>query len=131
MTEPHWLSLRAVLLLHFFFLAEHGGRSGLRDPAALESALDRPRNRFLYERDADLADLASSYSFGLTRNHPFHDGNKRVSFGAAGTFVRRNGYRLVIENRVEAIHAVLELAAGNVSEKEFAAWIRGRLRKQF
>lgn len=101
----------------FFLLAEHGGRSGIRNPAALESALHRPRNHFVYEPDVDLADLAASYSFGLTRNHPFHDGNKRVSFGAAGTFVRRNGYKLVIENQVEGIRAVRELP-GRTRERE-------------
>ena len=130
MIEPHWLSLRTVLLIHSFSLAEHGGRNGIRDQAALDSALARPRNRFRYESDVDLADLAASYGFGLTRNHPFHDGNERISFGAAGTFVRLNGYRLVIGDRVDAIHAVVELAAGNLSEKEFAPWMRSRLRKQ-
>ena len=130
MIEPHWLSLRTVLLIHSFSLAEHGGRNGIRDQAALDSALARPRNRFLYESDVDLAGLAASYGFGLTRNHPFHDGNKRISFGAAGTFVLLNGYRLVIADRVDAIHTIVELAAGNVSEKGFAVWMRSRLRKQ-
>ena len=77
----------------------------------------------------NLADLAASYSFGLTRNHPFHDGNKPISFAAAATFVRLNGYRLTIEDRVDAIHTVVELAAGKLSEEEFAAWIRVRLKK--
>jgi death-on-curing protein len=130
MIEPRWLSLRTVLLIHSFSLAEHGGRNGIRDKAALDSALARPRNRFVYEPDIDLADLAGSYTFGLTRNHPFHDGNKRISFGAAGTFVRLNGYRLTIEDHLDAIHTVVQLAAGNSSEKEFAAWIRARLKKQ-
>jgi death-on-curing protein len=130
MIEPHWLSLRTVLLIHSFSLAEHGGRNGIRDQAALDSALARPRNRFVYESDVDLADLAASYGFGLTRNHPFHDGNKRISFGAAGAFVRLNGYRLIIDDRVDAIHTVVELAAGRVNEKEFAAWVRIRLKKQ-
>jgi len=130
MIEPHWLSLRTVLLIHSFSLAEHGGRNGIRDQAALDSALARPRNRFVYESDVDLADLAASYGFGLTRNHPFHDGNKRISFGAAGTFVRLNGYRLIIDDRVDAIHTVVELAAGRVNEKEFAAWVRIRLKRQ-
>jgi death on curing protein len=129
MTEPHWLSLRTILQIHSFSLAEHGGRNGIRDQSALDSAFARPRNRFGYEPDIDLADLAGSYSFGLTRNHPFHDGNKRISFGAAGTFVRLNGYRLVIEDRVDAIHTIVQLAAGKVSEREFAAWVRARLRK--
>jgi death on curing protein len=130
MIEPHWLSLRTVLLIHCFSLAEYGGRNGIRDQAALDSALARPRNRFVYEPDIDLADLAGSYTFGLTRNHPFHDGNKRISFGAAGTFVRLNGCRLIIEDHLDAIHTVVQLAAGNSSEKEFAAWIRARLKKQ-
>jgi death on curing protein len=129
MTEPHWLSLRTILQIHSFSLAEHGGRNGIRDQWALDSALARPRNRFVYEPDIDLADLAGSYSFGLTRNHPFHDGNKRISFGAAGTFVRLNGHRLVIEDRVDAIHTIVQLAAGKVNEREFAAWVRARLRK--
>lgn len=129
MTEPHWLSLRTILQIHSFSLAEHGGRNGIRDQSALDSALDRTGNRFVYEPDIDLADLAGSYSFDLTRNPPFHDGNKRISFGAAGTFVRLNGYRLVIEDRVDAIQTIVQLAAGKVSEREFAAWVRARLRK--
>jgi death-on-curing protein len=95
----------------------------------LDSALARPRNRFIYEPDVSLADLAASYGFGLTPNHPFRDGNKRISFAAAATFVHLNGYRLTIEDRVNAIHTVVELAAGKLSEKEFAAWIRVRLKK--
>jgi death-on-curing protein len=120
----------APVQIHSFSLAEHGGRNGIRDQSALDSALARPRNRFVYEPDIDLADLAGSSSFGLTRNRPFHDGNKRISFGAAGTFVRLNGYRLEIEDRVDAIQTIVQQAAGKVGEREFAAWVRARLRKR-
>ena len=129
MIEPRWINLAALLQLHAASLAEHGGRSGIRDQAALDSALARPRNRFAYEPHTDLATLAASYSFGLTRNHPFHDGNKRVSLHAADLFVLINGHEIIIEDEVDAIRTILGLAAGEIGEEEFSTWIRDRLRK--
>lgn len=130
MIEPRWINLAALLQLHAASLAEHGGRHGIRDQAALDSALARPRNRFAYEPTVDLATLAASYSFGLTRNHPFQDGNKRVSLHAADLFVLLNGHEIFIEDEVEAIRTILGLAAGDIGEEEFSNWIRDRLRER-
>jgi death-on-curing protein len=128
--EPRWIDVRAFLLLHSASLAEHGGRTGIRDQAALASALARPRNRFAYDKDVDIASLAAAYSFGITRNHPFHDGNKRSSFQAAELFIVLNGYELAIRGDAGAIQAVVELAEGRLSEEDFAAWLRTRLKKR-
>jgi death-on-curing protein len=130
MKEPRWINLAALLQLHAASLAEHGGRPGIRDRSALDSALARPRNRFAYEPQVDLAALAASYSFGLTRNHPFHDGNKRVSLHAADLFVLINGHEIIVEDEVDAIRTILGLAAGDIGEEEFSTWIRERLRKR-
>jgi death-on-curing protein len=127
MNEPRWITLHALLQLHSASLTEFGGRTGIRDRASLDSALARPQNRFAYEPNVDIATLASSYSFGLTRNHPFHDGNKRVSFHAAGLFCRLNGYHLKLSDNMEAIRKVVDLASGILSEEEFAIWIRSSL----
>jgi death on curing protein len=123
MKEPRWLDPRVVLLLHSESLAEHGGSSGLRDRGLFESALARPRNLFAYEPDADFAQVASAYGFGLARNHAFVDGNKRIAFIAVTLFLRLNGFRLVSEH-VEKIQTILDVAAGKISEDEFANWIR-------
>lgn len=121
MSEPLWLSLKLVLAVHERVLAEHGGASGLRDPGLLESALERPRNRYAYE-GADLVALAASYAFGLAKNHPFIDGNKRIAFMAAAIFLETNGYQLTA-GEAEATIAVLQLAAGEIDEVAFARWL--------
>jgi death on curing protein len=117
-----WLDRRALLLLHAESLAEHGGSEGLRDEGLLESALARPENRVAYGTP-DVADLAASYGFGLARNHPFIDGNKRAAFLAVGLFLHLNGYRLSA-TQAEATLTMLALAAGEITEAEFAAWLR-------
>jgi death-on-curing protein len=123
MKEPRWIEPRALLLLHSASLAEHGGLEGIRDEGLLESALARPRNKFNYKSDHDLFDLAAAYGFGLAKNHPFHDGNKRVAFLAVGLFLAINDYRLVAD-QMDAIQAMLRLAAGELTEKAFAAWVK-------
>lgn len=123
MKEPRWIDPRALLLLHFASLAEHGGLEGVRDEGLLESALNRPRNKFSYESEWDVFDLAAAYGFGLARNHPFHDGNKRIAFLAVGLFLAINGYRLVAD-QMDAIQTMLSLAAGKITEKTFADWVR-------
>jgi len=123
MKEPRWIDPRALLLLHSTSLAEHGGLEGLRDEGLLESALNRPRNKFTYKVGFDIFDLAAAYGFGLARNHPFHDGNKRTAFLAAGLFLAINGFRLMAEP-VDAIQTILRLAAGQLTEELFADWIR-------
>ena len=93
MTEPRWLSFVHILAIHSDQIQAHGGSLGLRDRGLLESALDRPRNRFGYEPDADLATLAAAYGYWLSSNHPFVDGNKRVAFQAMYLFLGLNGFR--------------------------------------
>ena len=117
-----WVDKRALLLLHGESLAEHGGGEGIRDEGLLESALARPLNLELYGHP-DFAELAASYGFGLAKNHAFVDGNKRACFLSVGLFLYLNGYRLQA-TQADATLTVLRLAAGDISEAEFAAWIR-------
>jgi death on curing protein len=113
--EPRWLSAIMIRAIHTSQAKEHGGSLGLRDPGLLDSALDRPRNRFHYESESDLFDLAAAYGFGLARNHPFVDGNKRVAFQAMYVFLGLNGYRIEAEEP-EVVRIVLALAAGELQE---------------
>jgi death-on-curing protein len=127
--RPRWLDQRALVLLHAESLAEHGGLWGLRDEAALQSALARPRNVYAYERGADAARLAAAYGLGLIRGHPFNDGNKRAGFLAIGLFLELNGFEFEVEE-VNAVKTMVDLAAGNFSEKALAEWIRGRMTRR-
>ena len=104
-------------------IREHGGLSGLRDENVLESALTRPQQQWHYGLTPDLAVLAAAYGFGLVRNHGYVDGNKRVGFAAAATFLRLNGLRLTA-TEADAHDKVVGLAAGRVSEPDLVAWIR-------
>ncbi len=117
-----WLDKRALLLLHGESLAEHGGLPGLRDAGLLDSALARPLNLAVYGMP-DLAELAASYGVGLAKNHPFVDGNKRAAFLAVGLFLGLNGYRLNATPR-DATQVMLHVAAGEIDEAAFAAWLR-------
>jgi death-on-curing protein len=121
------LDQRALVLLHAESLAEHGGLWGLRDEAALQSALARPRNVYAYERSADVARLAAAYGFGIVRGYPFSDGNKRAGFLSIGLFLELNGFDLEVE---DAVRTIMALAAGNVSEKVLAEWIRARIKRR-
>ena len=129
MKEPLWLDRRGLLLLHLESLAEHGGSSGMRDEGLLDSALARPRNQFLYNPSVDVAQLAAAYGFGLAKNHAFVDGNKRIAFIATALFLRLNGWRLATE-RLDEIQTMLNLAAGEITEGQFAAWIRANCEKR-
>ena len=120
-----WISKRALLLLHDESLAQHGGASGIRDDGLLELALARPENLLAYG-SPDLAELAASYAYGLAKNHPFVDGNKRAAFLATGLFLALNGQRLVVA-QAEATVMVLDLAAGEITEAAFADWLRAHL----
>jgi death on curing protein len=122
MSEPEWLSIEMVLAIHDEQLAVHGGSTGLRDRALLESALDRPRNKWAYEQ-AKLAELAAAYGFGIARNHPFIDGNKRTALLALYTFLGVNEIDFVVPE-ADAATMILSLAAGEVSEESLARWIR-------
>lgn len=123
MKEPVWVERAALILLHGVSLAQFGGSSGIRDEALLDSALARPRNRFLYDSGSDVAALAAAYGYGLALNHPFVDGNKRIAFVAVGVFLSLNGYALEVEP-IEAIRVIFALASGEISEEELANWIR-------
>ncbi|BBO03199.1 MULTISPECIES: type II toxin-antitoxin system death-on-curing family toxin [Bradyrhizobium] len=122
MNEPFWLTRRIIIAIHHEQLAIHGGASGLRDEGMLESALDRPRNKRSYQ-SADLPELAAAYAFGIARNHPFVDGNKRTSLLALYTFLGVNGIDFVVPE-AEAAAIILSLAAGEVSEENLTRWIR-------
>lgn len=109
-------------------LLTHGGMPGIRDESALESALARPQQRLAYEPDTDLATLAAAYGFGLTRSHPYNDGNKRVGFVVMATFLGLNGYEF-IASESEVVTTMVALASGNLDEETLADWIRPRTRK--
>lgn len=129
MKEPRWISKQALLLLHGESLAEHGGAGGIRDDGMLDSALGRPLNQHAYGGVDDLAQLAAVYAFGIARNHPFVDGNKRAALIAAGLFLSLNGHRLVAD-KVDAYEVTLALAAGDTREDDFANWIRKNSRSK-
>ena len=120
--DIEWLTAEMIVAIHDEQLATHGGPGGVRDIGALESALDRPRNKWAYEQ-AELAELAAAYAFGLARNHPFIDGNKRTSLLALYTFLGINGVDFVVPE-AEAAAIILSLAAGEVSEESLTRWIR-------
>ena len=111
--------------MHQSLINEHGGAIGVRagGDALIDSALQRPPNRFAYDPTSDLPTLAAAYLFGLAMNHGFVDGNKRVTFAAATTFLSLNGMRLMA-TEVDAYDAVMSVAAGRTSEEELAAWFR-------
>ena len=123
--KVRWVSKRALLLLHDESLVDHGGAAGLRDDGLLESALARPENLAAYGTP-DLADPAAAYGVGLAKNHAFVDGNKRVAFLAAGLFLMLNGQRLSA-TQLEATQTILSVAAGEIDEIAFAAWLRQHL----
>jgi death-on-curing protein len=123
MSEPVWVRRDVLELLHSQTVAEHGGADGLRDEGLFESALARPQNLYHYENISDVARLAASYGYGLSKNHAFIDGNKRIAFIAAGVFLRLNGYRLAAD-QAQATLVMLSVAAGSFSEDALADWLR-------
>ncbi|MEE4349198.1 MAG: type II toxin-antitoxin system death-on-curing family toxin [Pacificimonas sp.] len=125
MTEFRWLTADSILAIHDRQLAEHGGPAGLKDAGLLESALGRPVNQHAYG-STDAADLAAAYAFGIARNHPFVDGNKRTAWIAARLFLRLNQIEITFD-KADATETVLSLAAGSLSEAELAAWFRARI----
>jgi death-on-curing protein len=125
MTEPVWLPVDLVLAIHEMQLRRFGGPPGIRDLGALESALSRPQNKLAYE-SADLAALAAAYAFGIARNHPFVDGNKRAAFLVVVTFLGLNGVDFLV-GEAEAATIIRDLAAGLVAEEGLARWIRDNL----
>ena len=122
-----WIDLSVVLALYEEHLAEHGGEMGVRDEGLLASALARPRNKATYDPDGDAATLAAAYAFGIARNHPFMDGNKRTALAVAEVFLIRNGFELAASD-TECVMAFLALAAGEIEEKALADWFRRNIK---
>jgi death on curing protein len=120
--SPEWLTLPIVLAIHEEQLAIYGGSAGLRDSGLLESALARPQNKWSYEA-AELPELAAAYGYGIARNHPFVDGNKRTALLAMYTFLGSNGIDFIVPE-ADAAAMILALAAGKVSEQNLIRWIR-------
>lgn len=121
-----WLRTDTVLAMHKLQIAEHGGDDGVRDLGLLQSALARPRNFEAYEPGSDIARLAAAYGFGIAKNHPFIDGNKRTALVATRTFLLLNGYQLDA-TQAEKYQTYIALADGSLSEHELAQWLRENL----
>ena len=121
--EPIWVEKQAIIALHDRSLALHGGPSGIRDEGLLESALQRPANRFFYEGETSVAVLAATYAVGVASNHPFVDGNKRAAYQALILFLALNGTPLKAQP-VEAINTMLGVAAGQIDIDTLVAWVR-------
>ena len=128
MKEPVWVEKEALQLLHLKALVRFGGAEGLRDEGLLDSALARQRNASHYEGQKDIAALAASYAYGLARNHPFVDGNKRMAFMVIGVFLAANGWKLEA-GPVEAIQAMTALADGELDESQLAAWLKRNIKR--
>ena len=124
--QVKWLERRALLLAHEESLAEHGGLRGMRDEGLLDSALARPLHLLTYTADATLAQLAASYAYGIARNHPFADGNKRAAFLVFGLFLPPNGWLLQVAP-TEAYYMMMSLATGETTEEQSAEWIHQNL----
>jgi death on curing protein len=127
--EPRWLSRVVIDAIHHDQLREHGGLPGVRDENVLESALARPQHKWHYGEKTDIPTLAAAYGFGLARNHPYRDGNKRIAFLAMVTFCGINGYDLEATD-AEVIGEMLALAEGRVSEEDLVGWIRQHIVKR-
>ena len=127
MTEPVWINLRVIKAFHDRQINEHGGLPGLRDEGLLLSALSRPENAYRYsDPKLDVAELAAAYGFGLAKNHPFNDANKRTALISVRLFLKLNGYNLAASPE-DKYKTIIRLAASDMSEDEFAQWIRKNL----
>jgi death on curing protein len=127
MKEPEWVLREVVFAAHEQSLAQFGGSAGVRDEGLLDSALGKPLNLFAYGKPG-LFDLAASYAFGIVKNHPFIDGNKRTGFIVAVVFLELNGYKFRA-GEVDATLQTLALAAGEMSEAAFAAWLKANSKR--
>lgn len=129
MDDPIWISIDLALAIHKRQLAEHGGLDGVRDPGLLDSALARPRHLFAYnDPTPSLTELAASYAFGIARNHPFIEGNKRTAAVACELFLALNDITITADD-VAMYPIFLGLAEGSVSEAEFAKWLEENTRR--
>jgi len=123
MGEPNWLTRTMVEAAHYDQVREHGGLLGLRDDGLLESALARPRHRWSFEPETDLPSLAASYGFGLIKNHPFLDGNKRIGFVAMNMFLLVNGFEIEAPEP-EVITIMVQIASSTLDESGLVEWLR-------
>ena len=123
MKEPVWIDERDTLALHDRLLALYGGAVGLRDGGLLKSALARPQQHFAYAESPDIVDMAAAYTWGIVRNRPFVDGNKRTGFVVGGLFLELNGYRFNASEG-DTAQMVLQLASGNLDEAGYIAFLR-------
>jgi death-on-curing protein len=124
--EPRWVPRRVIDSVHLDQIREHGGLLGIRDENGLEAALARPRQKWNYDADTDLATLAAAYAFGLAKVHAFNDGNKRIAFLSAMIFLGLNGKDLDA-TETEVVQVTTALAAGSLTEAQLATWMRERL----
>lgn len=122
-----WILESIAHAIHDEQIAEHGGLPGTRDITLLQSALAHPQNLAEYE-DPDIADLAACYGYGIAKNHPFNDGNKRTAFVVTELFLMLNGYELTADDAA-CVLTMLKVADGSITEDEFAAWIRKHIEK--
>ena len=122
MKEPDWFTYEQAVAAHSLQLRRYGGAAGLRDEGALRSALERPVNKWHYDK-AELPELAAAYAFGIAKNHAFVDGNKRIAFIAMVAFLRKNGV-VFKSDQGQSTAIILAVAAGEVSEGSLARWIR-------
>jgi death-on-curing protein len=120
-----WVTLDVAIAAHAEQIAEHGGGEGIREAGSLESAMARPQNLALYG-EPDISELAASYAYGIARNHPFVDGNKRTAAVVSETFLMLNG-GLLLATDAELVVAFVALAAGELTEDELTAWFREHL----
>ena len=124
--EPRWVPRLVIEAVHLDQVREHGGLLGIRDENALESALARAKQRWTHQPESDLSRLAADYMFGICTNHPFRDGNKRISFLAAVIFLGLNGFDLVAPGD-EVVEKMWALASGKLDEEAIAHWMRSRI----
>lgn len=121
MSQPVWVPIQAVLIIHDRQIARHGGAAGLRDIQLLEAALERPRNKAAYAKPC-IEEMAAAYAFGIAKAHAFVDGNKRTAFVTSATFLRLNGFSLR-PDPLDGVRAMEDLATGVIAEAAFAAWL--------
>jgi len=126
MKKRVWIDERDALVLHNRLLALHGGAGGLRDGGPLQSALARPQQQYSSAEAADIIDMATAYTAGILRNHPFLDGNQRTGFVVGILFLELDGYRFVASEE-DAAQAVLQLAAGTLDEADYSSFLRGNV----
>lgn len=124
MKEPYWLTRDECLALHDMMLAQYGGCPGIRDEGLLESALARPQQLHHY----GMPEMAAAYTAGIVKNHPFLDGNKRTGFMLGAGFLERNGYEFTA-SETEVVIRTLALAAGEMSEADYAAWLQANAKQ--